>query len=309
MFISPAQTNAAYYSGAESATTATGVVRVSARGAIPPVEAAEKDAASQNQQSDSPVANGASPAPPSDTEKTAPKEPSLSKAEAEKQAEQQQQQEDQVIIDQLKARDREVRVHEAAHAAVGGQYAGSPSYEFTRGPDGKNYATAGEVGISVSEANDPQATIEKARVIQAAALAPAQPSAQDRLVAAEAARMELNAQAELQQLKAQEAEQSVRERESETGESESDDPGALPEKRGDNSSSVYDASRDQLNLSAGEAGLAEANPAAITSDTESQTAAAFRVATDNVYFQQFQQQGPVDVQHPYGKSGQLHLLA
>ncbi|TMS88738.1 catalase, partial [Pseudoalteromonas sp. S201] len=32
-------------------------------------------------------------------------------------------------IKELKARDTEVRIHEQAHASVGGKYAGSPSYE------------------------------------------------------------------------------------------------------------------------------------------------------------------------------------
>ena len=49
-----------------------------------------------------------------------------------------QEREDELVIRQLRARDQAVRVHEAAHAAEGGQYAGSPSLQFTRGPDGVN---------------------------------------------------------------------------------------------------------------------------------------------------------------------------
>ncbi|MEQ8225092.1 MAG: putative metalloprotease CJM1_0395 family protein, partial [Candidatus Eremiobacterota bacterium] len=45
--------------------------------------------------------------------------------------------------------------------------------------------------------NNPQATITKAQVIRRAALAPAEPSGQDRTVAAEATRMEMNAKQEL----------------------------------------------------------------------------------------------------------------
>ena len=44
---------------------------------------------------------------------------------------------------------------------------------------------------------DPQATIDKMRVVRAAALAPAEPSPQDRAVAAEAMQLMLQAQAEL----------------------------------------------------------------------------------------------------------------
>lgn len=101
-------------------------------------------------------------------------------------------------LSDLKARDREVRAHESAHQAVGGQYAGSISYVYQRGPDGAQYAVGGEVSIDVSPvAGDPQATIEKMRVVRAAALAPAQPSGQDRAVAAEAMQQMLQAQSEL----------------------------------------------------------------------------------------------------------------
>jgi hypothetical protein len=101
-------------------------------------------------------------------------------------------------IARLETRDREVKAHEAAHAAVGGQYAGSPSLTYTKGPDGRNYATDGEVSISVTAiAGDPQATLEKAEIVRAAALAPAQPSAQDMRIASRAAAMATQARADL----------------------------------------------------------------------------------------------------------------
>lgn len=91
------------------------------------------------------------------------------------------------VIEQLKARDREVRAHEAAHATVGGQYAGSPSYTFQRGPDGRNYAIGGKVSIDVSTIpSDPEATARKMDIVRRAALAPAEPSAPDRRIAQEA---------------------------------------------------------------------------------------------------------------------------
>lgn len=109
------------------------------------------------------------------------------------QLEQEQQQ-----IKELKARDTEVRTHEQAHAAVGGQYAGSPSYEYQRGPDGTNYAVGGEVPIDVGIINgDPQATIDKMQTVRAAALAPAEPSGADRAIAADATQKMAAAQAEL----------------------------------------------------------------------------------------------------------------
>ncbi len=101
-------------------------------------------------------------------------------------------------VEQLQARDREVRNHEQAHVAAGGQYVqGGPRYDFTRGPDGRQYATGGEVSIDTSPAKTPEATIQKARVVRRAALAPAEPSAQDRRVAAQASQMENQARQEL----------------------------------------------------------------------------------------------------------------
>lgn len=113
-------------------------------------------------------------------------------------SEQQKQENEQRVIAQLSARDREVRAHEQAHASVGGQFAGSPTYSFERGPDGVNYAVGGEVAIDTSAVpNDPEATLRKAQVIRAAASAPAEPSPQDRRVAAQAASLENQARAEL----------------------------------------------------------------------------------------------------------------
>ncbi|ROQ21102.1 SprA family protein [Marinimicrobium koreense] len=122
--------------------------------------------------------------------------------------ERQQALETQAEIRELAARDREVRQHEQAHAALGGRYAGAPQYDFVRGPDGVSYAVSGEVPIDTSRIpNDPQATIEKAQQIRRAAYAPAEPSDTDRRVAAEAAQMEAQARAELRQMETREAEE------------------------------------------------------------------------------------------------------
>ncbi len=95
--------------------------------------------------------------------------------------------EEQQQVEDLQARDAEVRAHEQAHSATGGAYAGAPSYTETRGPDGHSYAIGGEVSIdSASVAGDPEATIIKLNTVIAAALAPAQPSGQDQAVASQA---------------------------------------------------------------------------------------------------------------------------
>lgn len=123
------------------------------------------------------------------------KESETQNAESRRETKQLQQEQEQ--IKQLAARDREVRAHEQAHAAVGGQYAGAPSYEFQRGPDGVRYAVGGEVPIDVSRAATPQETIQKMQVVRRAALAPAEPSPQDRRVASQASITEAKAQQEL----------------------------------------------------------------------------------------------------------------
>lgn len=109
-------------------------------------------------------------------------------------------------VAELKKRDAEVRRHEQAHKAAAGQYAaGGPKFKYETGPDGKKYAVGGEVQIDTSEVKgDPEATLRKAQVIRKAALAPKEPSAQDRKVAAEAARMEAKARREIAEQKKQE---------------------------------------------------------------------------------------------------------
>ena len=108
----------------------------------------------------------------------------------------QQQQAEQREIESLKQRDQEVRAHEQAHATTGGQYAGSPQYEFQRGPDGQRYAVEGQVSIDISAESTPEQTIRKMQQVRAAALAPAEPSPQDLQVAAEASRLAFEARAE-----------------------------------------------------------------------------------------------------------------
>ena len=108
-------------------------------------------------------------------------------------------QQDLQKLQSLKARDQEVKAHEMAHlAAAGGIALGGASFEYQQGPDGVRYAVGGEVNIDTSAVQgDPAATLSKAEQIQRAALAPANPSSQDRQVAAKASAMAANARVEL----------------------------------------------------------------------------------------------------------------
>jgi hypothetical protein len=104
------------------------------------------------------------------------------------------------LIARLKARDTEVRQHEQAHLAAAGSLALSgASYVYQRGPDGVSYAIGGEVQIDTSPGRTPEETLERARAIAAAALAPAEPSGPDRAVAAQAEQMGVQARAQLAQ--------------------------------------------------------------------------------------------------------------
>jgi len=105
---------------------------------------------------------------------------------------------EQAQVQRLQQVDRQVRQHEQAHLAVAGAYArGGANYSYTTGPDGRQYATGGEVSMDVSPERTPEATIRKMETVKRAAVAPANPSSQDRTVYAAAAQTELAAQQQL----------------------------------------------------------------------------------------------------------------
>lgn len=109
--------------------------------------------------------------------------------------------EEQKQVEELKKADREIKQHEMAHmAAAAGISISGASFEYKRGPDGVMYAVAGEVSIDTSPVpGDPKATLDKAQKIERAALAPAEPSPQDRKVAAQARQMATKARMEMMQ--------------------------------------------------------------------------------------------------------------
>jgi hypothetical protein len=100
-------------------------------------------------------------------------------------------------VRKLKQAQREVVAHEAAHQAAAGAFGGGVSYSYTQGPDGKSYITGGEVPIQLKPGSTPEETLRNMQQVQRAALAPADPSGQDRRVAAKAAAMAAQAQQEI----------------------------------------------------------------------------------------------------------------
>jgi hypothetical protein len=103
----------------------------------------------------------------------------------------------------LKNRDAEVRSHEASHAAAAGPYlVRGPQYQYTIGPDGRVYATGGNVQIDMSAVrNNPSATIQKAQQLRSAATAVSEPSSADLAAASLASYMENEAISQLSERK------------------------------------------------------------------------------------------------------------
>jgi hypothetical protein len=132
-------------------------------------------------------------------------------------------------VQELQRREQEVRQHEQAHATAGGQYAGQPTYTFRLGPDGHLYATGGEVKIDTAAVpNNPRATVRKMEQVKRAALAPSQPSAADRQIAAEAQTKLIRAKTEVRETEREE--QAAQAKSREERETELAD-GAAPELR------------------------------------------------------------------------------
>lgn len=328
MLIQPAQQSATQVAGYLNSVTPSGVEQEAVRADIPPVIESEKDASAQNERYPTQAQAALPAAVPEQSESQGQQqaEPtqnaSAQKSDQQERSQSQQQstalsEDDLALLQQLKARDREVRVHEAAHASVGGRYAGSASLEYARGPDGKNYAVGGEVSISTSAVSgDPQSTIEKARVIQAAALAPAQPSSQDRRVAAKASQMEIEARSDLQTMKAEELQKEKQARTEKDEEAqalkEAEAASQKPEVEQDEpvkpvvvsiASSKPDESSDAESSESGDA------------ETERSERPNAREELEKILLgstgllQQANQKGLVDPQNPYGKSGFLDIIA
>lgn len=105
------------------------------------------------------------------------------------------------VLRELERRDAEVRTHEQAHlVASAGMAVGGANYQYTTGPDGKRYVSGGDVSIDASEGNTPDETVQKMQRVRAAAMAPANPSAQDRRVASIASQRATRARQEAVEL-------------------------------------------------------------------------------------------------------------
>ncbi len=104
---------------------------------------------------------------------------------------------EEAVVAELRRRDAEVRAHEAAHAGAAGSLGGGATYDFQTGPDGRSYAVGGEVSVQMDSGGTPEEALRNAAQVRAAALAPAEPSGQDRAVASQAAAIEAAARAQI----------------------------------------------------------------------------------------------------------------
>ncbi|MBN2534545.1 MAG: hypothetical protein JXB88_16800 [Spirochaetales bacterium] len=104
------------------------------------------------------------------------------------------------INQELQSIDSAVKAHEKTHLLGLGPYASSGiAYDYLILPGGQKYAVGGSVGVDLKPVpGDPEATIRKARIIRSSALAPHEPSAADKQVAAKAYEMEMEARKQLE---------------------------------------------------------------------------------------------------------------
>ncbi|MDP8209077.1 MAG: putative metalloprotease CJM1_0395 family protein [Candidatus Electryonea clarkiae] len=110
-------------------------------------------------------------------------------------------------VRELQKRDQEVRQHEQAHLAAAGHLAnGGTQLEYVNGPDGRQYASGGHVNISIGGGNTPEERLQNAQQAERAALAPTNPSAQDRKVASAARKKANESQKEISDEKAKDLE-------------------------------------------------------------------------------------------------------
>lgn len=89
------------------------------------------------------------------------------------------------LVQQLERIDKDVHEHELQHYLAAQPYSRAPEYFEVTGPDGRRFAVSGITAFDASPiAGDTEATIRKLDSLVRAALAPREPSEEDRRVAA-----------------------------------------------------------------------------------------------------------------------------
>lgn len=109
---------------------------------------------------------------------------------------------------------------------VGGSLAGSASYTYTIGPDGKRYINGGNVSMRLPQASSFDSMLRNLKRVKAASTAPQNPSPQDMQTAAMASAREASIKSEYRLKKATEAyeKQAEQSRQTEKSEMKNIDP-------------------------------------------------------------------------------------
>ncbi len=87
---------------------------------------------------------------------------------------------EQKAVNELKSRDKEVRLHEAEHMrnpeliSVGG-----PKFTYAIGPDGKAYAIGGNVTLTTGKPKSPEDAMQKAMALKNSSMGVGEPSSKD----------------------------------------------------------------------------------------------------------------------------------
>jgi len=93
-------------------------------------------------------------------------------------------------LQRLRTTDREVRREARQHETLAGRLAAAGAkFDYEVGPDGRRYATEGDVRIRLSQGRTPEETLDIAEQAYRAATAPSTPSVRDRSLAEQAVRM------------------------------------------------------------------------------------------------------------------------
>lgn len=98
--------------------------------------------------------------------------------------------------------EKNVVSHEKSHMLVGGEFAGAPSYIYSKGPDGKLYIVGGEVSMRIPAGGSLEQQRYALQRVKKAAMSPENPSSQDMRTAAMAASREAAVNLEIAKRKA-----------------------------------------------------------------------------------------------------------
>lgn len=100
-------------------------------------------------------------------------------------------------IRSFEATEKSIINHEKMHMMIGGNLAGSPSFIYTTGPDGRRYVSGGQVNLKMPSGGTLTSLLRNLKRIKSAATAVSNPSAADISTASSAATLEASVNREI----------------------------------------------------------------------------------------------------------------